>query len=557
MRMNIAIERLNSFKLWWAFFFYTFFASALVQLVLLPYVFPGLHAGNGLLNSSFDSIGFHQLAADLADKIRIHGWSAWQLRPGGQSPAGIASIFYFFILPDPRILIPLSAVLHASAALALVNILNLFVKNKAKAIICALPFLVFPSNLQWTAQWHRDGFCILGIVLVLQGMVLSARSENYKVESWFFISIRSIIFYFCGFILIWIVRPYVLSIIDPFVKLLFSLLFLSFLVRTFKKEISWQKTLLVSLSMLLIIFALERTKMDICSAEFKENASVLDNEEEMVEYEIKEISEPSVAAKPITEKPFVKEETPVAAAKEEARSISSVSEPSVAAKPITEKPFVKEETPVAAAREEKTVFISPSQTQEISKPKTKKIKVKVKKSIKKDYIENHWKRSFWLPLFIENKAYSLAQIRRGFRSFAPEAKSNIDRNVGFGSVKDILIYLPRSAQIAFLSPFPNQWLREGSTPANSLMRRISAYEMIVIYFALIFLPYAIWHWRRRIEIWVISAFCVYMMLIYGLAVCNIGTLYRMKYVYITTLLALGIAGFMIFLDDLNIKRKIK
>ncbi|OIO34510.1 MAG: hypothetical protein AUJ70_00930 [Candidatus Omnitrophica bacterium CG1_02_40_15] len=87
------------------------------------------------------------------------------------------------------------------------------------------------------------------------------------------------------------------------------------------------------------------------------------------------------------------------------------------------------------------------------------------------------------------------------------------------------------------------------------MRKISAFEMAVVYFALIFLPYAIWYWRKRIEIWIIFIFCIYMMLVYGLVVCNIGTLYRMRYVYITTLVALGIAGFIASLGQLKIKRE--
>ena len=50
----------------------------------------------------------------------------------------------------------------------------------------------------------------------------------------------------------------------------------------------------------------------------------------------------------------------------------------------------------------------------------------------------------------------------------------------------------------------------------------------------------------------VSAFCIYMMLTYGLVVCNIGSLYRLRYVYITTLAAVGIAGFIAFFEDIKI-----
>jgi hypothetical protein len=166
--------------------------------------------------------------------------------------------------------------------------------------------------------------------------------------------------------------------------------------------------------------------------------------------------------------------------------------------------------------------------------------------------EEHWKKSSWLPLFLENKVYYLAQVRKGFRLSG--GRSIIDNDIGFGSVKDMLIYMPRAAQIVLLAPFPNQWLGEGSYPGNTLMRRISVFEMIVVYFVLLFLPYALWHWRKRIEIWIIFIFCIYIMCVLGLVICNIGSLYRTRYVYIMILVALGIAGFIVFLDNIKLKK---
>lgn len=497
-KKSLDMNKLKDLKLWLLFFLYTVSISAFVQIVLLPYILPHLHAGNGFLNSSYDSMGFHHIAVDLVNKIRTQGWQVWELMPGGHGVAGVAAIFYFFALPDPRILIPFEAALHASAALILVNLLNLFVKNRNKAIFCALPFLVFPSNLQWTAQIHKDGFSILGVILILQSMVLLSKAENYRAKNWFFINFRSTVFCICGILLIWIVRPYTLTIIKPLVGVFFLLLFVTFLIRMFKKEIPWQKILAISLSMILIFFILSRAKTSLSSADFREGVSVPDSAEEWEWVGVEELSQLSVTTKPINS-------------------------------------HLK---------------------QKISKPKTRKIKVKRKKEIQNCDIENNWKRLSWLPLFIESKAYSLAMARKGFRSSSPEAKSNIDHDIGFSSIKDILFYLPRVTQIVFLAPFPNQWLGDASCGANSLMRKISGFEMIITYFMLIFLPYAIWYWRRRIEIWIIFIFCIYIMLVYGLVVCNIGTLYRMRYGFITILVALGIAGFFAFLEQLAaMKRK--
>src|SRR3972149_2847474 len=92
--------RISNLKLWTLFFIYTLLAGLLIQLILLPYVFPTMHAGDGLLLGG-DWVGFNRLAIELADKIHAQGWSAWELKPDGQPVAGIASIFYFLIAPKP------------------------------------------------------------------------------------------------------------------------------------------------------------------------------------------------------------------------------------------------------------------------------------------------------------------------------------------------------------------------------------------------------------------------------------------------------------------------
>lgn len=472
--------KLNNLKLWSIFFLYTFCVSAFVEFILLPYFFPGFYAGHGLLKSSFDSIGFHKLAAAAAEKIRIQGWSAWQFRPQLQSPAGIASIFYVLITPDPRALIPLNAALHAGAALILVNLLNLFLKNKAKAILCVLPFLMFPSNLQWTAQWHRDGFSILGVVLMIQSMVLSCRLWDYEVKGWLRVIFYALIYFVFGFASIWLVRPYLLTIMKVFVELFFVLLFLNCLLMAFKNKALWQRLPPFLLFIWLIFFLFEQIKVPslVYPRTFAEKAPTVDSKKN------KEFGYGNISK--------------------------------------------------AGEQNMELIADKIAENQWAGLPG-----------------ETKWQATSWLPEFVEKKCYYLARTRGGFCLSAPGAMSNIDHDVGFENVKDIVAYLPRAGQIAFLAPFPNQWLSAGTYLESSLMRKISGFEMIFVYFTLIFLPYAIWYWRKSVEIWVISIFCIYMLFVYGLVVCNVGSLYRMRYVYLTTLVALGIAGFMAFLGSVK------
>jgi hypothetical protein len=52
------------------------------------------------------------------------------------------------------------------------------------------------------------------------------------------------------------------------------------------------------------------------------------------------------------------------------------------------------------------------------------------------------------------------------------------------------------------------------------MRRVSGIEMIVVYAALLGLPYAVWRWRKRSELWIVLFFSTGMLVIYAIGVPN-------------------------------------
>ena len=153
-----------------------------------------------------------------------------------------------------------------------------------------------------------------------------------------------------------------------------------------------------------------------------------------------------------------------------------------------------------------------------------------------------WKDSSWLPDFIESFFYTLATIRWRSTTLYPNAASNIDVEVEFHNVYDIIAYLPRALQIAFFAPFPKHWSAQGTSPATTLMRRISAGEMLLVYAALCFLPIALWQWRRKAGVWTLFLMCSGLMIAFTLSVANIGSLYRIRYPFLMTLVTLGIAG---------------
>jgi hypothetical protein len=151
-----------------------------------------------------------------------------------------------------------------------------------------------------------------------------------------------------------------------------------------------------------------------------------------------------------------------------------------------------------------------------------------------------WRRTPWLPVFIEGKLKTIAGIRRGYAE--TRALTIIDSDIAFSSAFDVLKYMPRALVIAFLAPFPDTWSMETSYLASNMMRIASVGEMIIVYGALLFMPYALYRWRRNVVMWVIVYVNVAILIMLSSTVCNIGTIYRMRYGYLMMMVALGIAG---------------
>jgi hypothetical protein len=199
----------NNISIWFGFFFYTLLIGLLIQLILLPYVFPSWNSGDGLL-IGLDTEDFHKLVIEQLNIIESNGWSAWIPKPGGQIVAGVAVIFYGLISPHPWSMLPINSVLHATAGLSIFLILNSFIKHRKKALIATLPYVLFPTALSWTAQYHNDNYMVAGVALFLLGWVLFFNRGTWG--NWEKIGM-AIIFVISGCILIWLVRGYVLSIL--------------------------------------------------------------------------------------------------------------------------------------------------------------------------------------------------------------------------------------------------------------------------------------------------------------------------------------------------------
>lgn len=200
----------KDWQLFLASFSFTAIVALFVQLIFLPYIAPAWHAGNGLL-VGLDSVTYHQMASDLAQKIHQQGWSAWTLHSADSAHFGLANItaaIYAVTLPKPWVLIPLNALLHALSALFLFQILERLT-NRPRALAGALPFLVFPSAALWYSQILKDSYSIAGAFLIIKAWVdLVDLDQNKNSLQQVGILLRALIFIVTGSFLNWIVRPH-------------------------------------------------------------------------------------------------------------------------------------------------------------------------------------------------------------------------------------------------------------------------------------------------------------------------------------------------------------
>ena len=156
-----------------------------------------------------------------------------------------------------------------------------------------------------------------------------------------------------------------------------------------------------------------------------------------------------------------------------------------------------------------------------------------------------------------NLVSEVVAARNGFTILYPHAGSNIDTGVQFDSVIDMLRYVPRALQIGLFAPFPEMWGGSGVSPGADRMRLLAGFEMALAY---LLLPGIILVFIRREHSGptaIILSQALIPILLLALVVCNVGTLYRMRYSYWQILIGLGVIGWGLGLQRWNAKcRKI-
>ncbi|HJQ33708.1 MAG TPA: hypothetical protein VJ866_16110 [Pyrinomonadaceae bacterium] len=135
----------------------------------------------------------------------------------------------------------------------------------------------------------------------------------------------------------------------------------------------------------------------------------------------------------------------------------------------------------------------------------------------------------------------VAVTRHRFIRLYPDAGSNIDNDVQFNGLADILRYAPRAAAVGFFAPFPDMWFTSGKT-VGSAGRLLVGVETLLMYLVEALAVYGLWSGRRRLSAWLLFLLSAVGMFALGLVVTNVGALYRIRYLFLILLMVLAAEG---------------
>ena len=227
-------------RVWLVLFVVASLVALMVQLVILPYIFPRWDAGHGLLAGG-DWVLFHQMAVDQANKIVSQGWQTWELQPSGQAPAGIMGAVYALTgVHEPWTVIPVYAALYATAGILLWLIVDLFLEDRHRSLLCLIPYICLPSAAMILySQPNKDIWQIVGFFCFVYGWSILLRSTTWKDLSKV---TRAFLIVLVGAIFSWIVRPYCVQIMQAIAALLAVVLTLILIYSILKKKLAWFRT---------------------------------------------------------------------------------------------------------------------------------------------------------------------------------------------------------------------------------------------------------------------------------------------------------------------------
>ena len=187
-------------------FVYALSAMTFTREVVVPALGP--LSSNGHLEG--DPQYYHELASNQTQKITQEGFVAFELRPLGQGPAGIASLLYLW-WPSPYSFLLLNALMHAVSSVVMVLILRCWFPWRT-SLVCAFPLALSPYMMLLFSQLNKESFAVSGVLLYNYAMlrlVLRETALSWKSAAGVLLPALA------GIGLLWVVRPYVNQMLLP------------------------------------------------------------------------------------------------------------------------------------------------------------------------------------------------------------------------------------------------------------------------------------------------------------------------------------------------------
>lgn len=368
-----------------------------LQLVVLPYFLSGMHWGHGLI-AGMDWTNFHTIAASQAQKIAQQGWGRWELRPGSQLPAGIASALYAVSYPEPWVVLPVNGLFFATAVTGVRRMLAVMFNSPAVGLWAVAPFFLFLSFVPIWGQLHKDVSTGAGFTLILCALVL-ARQTDRQVGGAQLATASAI-----GMWLAWLSRPYV-----TYVLVASTLAFVA-IARLDRK--------------------CHRIRLARVAATVLAAAILLN---------VGPWRDPTA----VIRRPLPPQASP-----------SGVTPSRGAAKPPLAPVVPSDRTPKSPWPQAVVEWIS----EKI--PRSRRIDPKIFFEDLRDNTQRCAPNP--TTQLFDRFLFSVCVVREGFRSNGVEAGSNHDYELRMRSAEDFVAYFPRAAQIAFVEPMPQRWGTETS-----------------------------------------------------------------------------------------------
>jgi putative peptidoglycan lipid II flippase len=419
------------------FFSYATAAALLFQKFLLPLV-ASAHHGQGLVEG--DSAYFHAVAVDLAERIRLHGWSEWRVYPTHAATGNVALLAGLYVLfgEDPSLMVPVNAAIHALTGTLLFLLGRMMWPGRAGTLagmIAGMLYVVFPSALNWYGQIHKDGFALAGTALVLTAWVIAETGFPMLKRALAVIAVA-----LAGLGLIVLVRPYNLMLV--LAGVLVMLVFTLGSIWKNRKSLAFRRTLFLQLTIVLMVGA--AAYMAPRTGAFEQSYAEWNKSTE------------------------------------------------------------------TWGRGERIA------------------------------IDWKWQSTAWMPQTIEGYVEVLARTRAGLidEGLKIQAGSLYDIDALPSSTPQVAAYAPRGLQIALFAPFPSLWFEK-----LSATRLVAVGETAIWYLIAPGVLLALWLARTR-AVLAVLAFSLALLTVYGFTLANVGTLYRIRYLYLFLLMLVGLGGWL-------------